>query len=79
MNLYQFLENLENLRKHGFITRMQSAYYKRLKEDLPVGEVLMVCNIAENCGFLIQAFLYFLYFLLYLSISSNHWLKTSVT
>ena len=48
------IENLQQLKRHGFIARMQAAYYRDAKEELKLGEVLVVCDFAENYSFVLQ-------------------------
>eukprot|EP00795_Rhopilema_esculentum_P005762 gene5762-11041_t len=47
-------ENLQQLKRHGFIARMQATYYRDAKEDLKLGELLLVCDFAENYFFALQ-------------------------
>ena len=47
------IDNLQQLRRHRFIARMQAAYYRDAKESLKLGEVLVVCDFAENYSFVL--------------------------
>lgn len=48
------LEKLLQLRRHDFVAKQQSAYLKDKKENLAVGQALVVCDFAENYSFVIQ-------------------------
>ena len=52
--LTTFLRALKKYQQHAFITRMQSQHYRETKENLEEGEVLVVCDFAENYSFVIQ-------------------------
>lgn len=48
------LEQLILLLKHSFIAKKQSDFLKWVKENLPVGYFLVLCDFAENFSFVVQ-------------------------
>lgn len=66
--LPEFLITLRDYQKHAFLTKMQSNYYKELKETLQQGEVLVVLDFAENYSFVVQD-----------EVQSFHWNNTMAT
>jgi hypothetical protein len=44
----------QNMKHHAFITRAQSTFYSDTKPDMKEGEVLVVCDFAENYSFVVQ-------------------------
>ena len=63
-----FCETLKKYQQHSFITKMQSSYYKHIKENLSDGEILVICDFSENYSFVIQD-----------EIQSFHWNNNQVT
>ena len=47
-------EKLNNTTSHSYIVRSQAAYLKKLKEDLPTDEVIVLGDFAENYKFIVQ-------------------------
>ena len=62
------IQMLQNYMKHNFITKMQSSAYKMAKEDLKEGQMIVVCDFAENYSFVVQD-----------EIQSFHWNNSMVT
>jgi hypothetical protein len=63
-----FFDQLKSLLPHHFVSKEQSKQFKKLKEDLQEGEVLVVCDFAENYTCIIQD-----------SVQSYYWDTTQVT
>lgn len=49
-----FCDQIQNLLKHDFICKQQSAYVKNKKETLKDGEFLCLMDFAENYAFVVQ-------------------------
>ena len=49
-----FCDLLKQYQVHDFKTKMQATYYRETKMSLKDGEVLVVCDFAENYSFVIQ-------------------------
>ena len=64
----KFCDRLLLLRKHGFIAKEQNKAFTRAKEDLEIGEVLVVGDFSENFKFIVQD-----------ASQSYHWNNGSVT
>ena len=64
----QFLKDLKVYQRHAFLAKSQSAFYRDKKENLEDGEVLVVCDFAENYSFVVQD-----------EIQSFHWNNDMVT
>ncbi|KAK3911628.1 ARL14 effector protein [Frankliniella fusca] len=62
------IEQLKTLLPHHFISKEQSKHYKYLKENLKEGEVLTVCDFAENYTCVVQD-----------AIQSYYWKNEQVT
>ena len=52
--LDDFRKKLLKLNTHHFVSKMQSSFFKKLKEDLLAGEFLICFDFAENYAFVIQ-------------------------
>jgi hypothetical protein len=63
-----FMESLVKLLPHHFITKEQSKYYQFLKENLTEGQVLVVCDFAENYTCVMQN-----------EIQGYHWTQEQIT
>jgi hypothetical protein len=50
----QFCNQLKDYQIHDFKTKMQATYYRETKMSLKDGEVLVVCDFAENYSFILQ-------------------------
>lgn len=50
----ELLEALNNLLRHSYIAKQQSKYFKDLKENLPPGCFIVICDFAQNYSFVIQ-------------------------
>lgn len=50
----QFCPHLVNLLRHDFIAKEQSTFLKLTKESLKDGEIVVICDFAENYAFVIQ-------------------------
>ena len=61
------IQMLQKYMKHNFITKMQSSAYKMAKEDLKEGQMIVVCDFAENYSFVVQD-----------EIQSFHWNNSMV-
>jgi len=64
----EFVENLKKLQPHRFVVKLQHEFFDKLKEELKVGEVLVLCDYAENYSYLIQN-----------AIQSNYWSNDQAT
>jgi hypothetical protein len=62
--LSEFFQCIKLYQHHAFITRAQSTFYSDTKQDIKEGEVLVVCDFAENYSFVVQD-----------EIQSFHWNK----
>ena len=49
-----FCVKLQLLRPHSFIAKEQSAFYKKCKDSLVHGEVLVTVDFSENYAFVLQ-------------------------
>lgn len=53
-----FVDNLcdalETLKPHAYIAEEQAFYFKRLKETIDKGEIIVQCDFAENYSFVVQ-------------------------
>ncbi len=47
-------EKLNNITSHSYIARAQAAYLKKLKQELPSDEVIVLGDFAENYKFIVQ-------------------------
>ena len=45
---------LESLAPHAFVASQQSAFLTERKENLQIGECLVLCDFSENYAFVIQ-------------------------
>jgi hypothetical protein len=63
-----FCSDVKALKKHDFIAKQQAAHLKRTKENLQEGEVVVICDFAENFAFLVQD-----------SIQGNYWSNDQAT
>jgi hypothetical protein len=52
--LSEFFQCIKLYQHHAFITRAQSTFYSDTKQDMKEGEVLVVCDFAENYSFVVQ-------------------------
>ncbi len=50
----KFCENLKQLKRHDFVAKQQAKFCSEKKERLADGEVLVVCDFAENYSFVLQ-------------------------
>ena len=50
----ELVRSLHKYQRHAFITKMQSSAYKEAKEGLVEGEMVVVCDFAENYSFVVQ-------------------------
>ena len=49
-----FVEKLETLKRHDFITKQQARYLNDVKENLLPGEFLVIGDFSENYSFAVQ-------------------------
>lgn len=63
-----FMALLFKLLPHHLITKKQSAYYQKVKENLKEGEALIVCDFAENYSCVVQN-----------EVQGYHWTNEQVT
>lgn len=49
-----FCEKLDKLRFHHFISKQQNEHLQKLKDELAVGEVLVLADFSENFAFIVQ-------------------------
>jgi hypothetical protein len=52
--LSEFFQCIKLYQHHAFITRAQYTFYSDTKQDVKEGEVLVVCDFAENYSFVVQ-------------------------
>ena len=70
--LEEFIDILCNkidaLTNHSFIAKSQSAFLKKIKEELPEDTAIVICDFAENYQYVIQD-----------EVQSYHWSKEYCT
>ena len=49
-----FIKNLISLKMHSFIATQQSQYYSEIKNNLKLGEFLVIADFSENYAFVVQ-------------------------
>ncbi|KAK0169394.1 hypothetical protein PV328_012113 [Microctonus aethiopoides] len=49
-----FVESIPKLLQHDFIAQQQAKYYQTIKNNLEIGQVLVVADFSENYAFLLQ-------------------------
>ena len=49
-----FCSNIKSLLTHHYICKMQSLYLKDLKSSLQDGEIIVICDFAQNYAFVVQ-------------------------
>ncbi|CAH0550960.1 unnamed protein product [Brassicogethes aeneus] len=64
----KLLSNIPNVRKHDFVAKKQSDFFKRVRDNLPHDEVLVIADFSENYHFIIQD-----------SVQGVHWDNTQAT
>lgn len=52
--LDELCTRMSKLKSHSFVAREQSAYLKYIKGNLKMGEFIVLCDFAENYGFIAQ-------------------------
>ncbi|KAK3914359.1 Latrophilin Cirl [Frankliniella fusca] len=63
-----FTDQLKELLPHHYVSKQQAKYYSTLKTNLKEGEVLVVCDFAENYTFIVQD-----------SVQNYYWNQDQVT
>lgn len=64
----ELLEKLENLKRHHYVSKVQSNYLRFLKSTLPPTEAIVIMDFAENYNFIVQD-----------AAQSFHWNSTQAT
>lgn len=71
-NTEEFMEmleiNLEKLKPHRFLVKVQHTFYNQLVSDLKPGEAIVLGDYAENYAFVLQD-----------AVQSNHWTNSQAT
>ena len=64
----ELMDKLQVLKLHQFINNQQTKYFYKVKESLPIGNVLVVGDFSENYSFIYQD-----------AVQGVHWSNTSCT